>query len=93
MFEPVHGSAPAIAGKDIANPAGAILTGAMMLSHLGFDFQAVRIETAVRESVKQGKTTVDIGGNLGTAAYADWVLKALAHSLWASAQPRRRKHL
>ena len=77
MFEPVHGSAPTIAGKDIANPAGAILTGAMMLSHLGFDFQAVRIETAVRESVRQGKTTVDIGGNLGTTAYADWVLKTL----------------
>jgi 3-isopropylmalate dehydrogenase len=77
MFEPVHGSAPAIAGKDIANPAGAILTGAMMLSHLGFTTEAARIEAAVLESVKQGKTTVDIGGNLGTAAYAEGILEVL----------------
>ena len=77
MFEPVHGSAPAIAGKDIANPAGAILTGAMMLSHLGFTTEAARIEAAVLESVRQGKTTVDIGGKLGTAAYAEGILEAL----------------
>jgi 3-isopropylmalate dehydrogenase len=77
MFEPVHGSAPAIAGKDIANPAGAILTGAMMLSHLGFTAEAARIEAAVLESVKQGKTTADIGGDLGTAAYAEGILEAL----------------
>ena len=77
MFEPVHGSAPAIAGKDIANPAGAILTGAMMLSHLGLTTEAARIEAAVLESVRQGKTTIDIGGNLGTAGYADGILEAL----------------
>ena len=77
MFEPVHGSAPTIAGKDIANPAGAILTGAMMLSHLGFTTEAARIEAAVLESVRQGKTTVDIGGKLGTAAYAEGILEAL----------------
>ena len=78
MFEPVHGSAPTIAGKDVANPTGAILTGAMMLSHLGFAAEQARIEGAVLESVRQRKTTVDIGGTLGTAAYGDWVLRALS---------------
>ena len=66
MFEPVHGSAPPIAGKNIANPFGAILTAAMMLAHLGLTREAERIEAAVLEAVKQKKTTQDIGGSLGT---------------------------
>src|SRR5216684_2035369 len=66
MFEPVHGTAPPIAGKNIANPFGAIRTAAMMLRHLGFAEQAARIEVAVLEAVKQKKTTQDLGGNLGT---------------------------
>jgi 3-isopropylmalate dehydrogenase len=73
MFEPVHGSAPPIAGKNIANPFGAILTSAMMLRHLGLTEEAARIEAAVLEGVKQKKTTQDIGGNLGTREAADWV--------------------
>src|SRR5216683_915055 len=75
MFEPVHGSAPPIAGKDIANPFGAILTAAMMLRHLGFAEQAARIEVAVLEAVKQKKTTQDLGGNLGTREAGEWVVK------------------
>jgi 3-isopropylmalate dehydrogenase len=77
MFEPVHGSAPPIAGKNIANPFGAILTAAMMLAHLGFAEEANRMEGAVLEAVKQKKTTSDIGGNLGTKEAGDWVAKQL----------------
>jgi len=73
MFEPVHGSAPPIAGKNIANPFGAILTAAMMLNHLGLASEATRIEAVVLEAVRQKKTTVDVGGSLGTREAAAWV--------------------
>ncbi len=73
MFEPVHGSAPPIAGKNIANPFGAILTAAMMVAHLGMTGEAQRIEAAVLEAVRQKKTTTDIGGTLGTREAGDWV--------------------
>jgi 3-isopropylmalate dehydrogenase len=73
MFEPVHGSAPPIAGKNIANPFGAILTAAMMLAHLGMSGEAHRIEGAVLEAVHQKKTTLDIGGTLGTREAGEWV--------------------
>lgn len=73
MFEPVHGSAPPIAGKNIANPFGAILTAAMMLRHLGFTREPDRIEAAVLEAVRQKKTTQDIGGTLGTREAGEWV--------------------
>jgi 3-isopropylmalate dehydrogenase len=73
MFEPVHGSAPPIAGKNIANPFGAILTGAMMLEHLGLADEAARIEAVVLEAVRQRKMTADVGGNLGTREAGDWV--------------------
>ena len=78
MFEPVHGSAPPIAGKNIANPLGAILTAAMMLAHLGLTKEATKIEAAVLEAVRQKKTTQDIGGNLGTKEVGDWVAKAVS---------------
>jgi 3-isopropylmalate dehydrogenase len=73
MFEPVHGSAPPIAGKTIANPMGAILTAAMMLNHLGFAEEATKIESAVLEAVRQKKTTQDIGGTLGTKEVGEWI--------------------
>jgi 3-isopropylmalate dehydrogenase len=78
MFEPVHGSAPPIAGKNIANPFGAILTAAMMLAHLGMIGEAQKIEAAVLEAVRQKKTTVDIGGTLGTREVGEWVVQALS---------------
>jgi len=78
MFEPVHGSAPAIAGKDVANPFGAILTAAMMLAHLGMADEARRIEAAVLEAVRHKKSTVDIGGTLGTREAGEWVAGWLA---------------
>ena len=73
MFEPVHGSAPPIAGNNVANPMGAILTGAMMLAHLGFGSEAAKIESAVLQAVRQKKTTVDVGGTLGTRECAEWI--------------------
>jgi 3-isopropylmalate dehydrogenase len=79
MFEPVHGSAPPIAGKNIANPFGAILTAAMMLDHLGLSAEAEKIEAAVLAAVRAKQTTVDVGGSLGTREAGDWVANAVAH--------------
>ena len=66
LFEPVHGSAPALAGKGIANPIGAILTSAMMLEYLGNKKASQAIESAVRESILNNETTRDLGGSLST---------------------------
>jgi 3-isopropylmalate dehydrogenase len=77
MFEPVHGSAAPIAGKNIANPFGAILTAAMMLEHLGLTAESEKIGAAVLEAVRQKKTTQDIGGTLGTREAGDWVAMTL----------------
>ncbi|MFZ0480136.1 MAG: 3-isopropylmalate dehydrogenase [Terriglobales bacterium] len=81
MFEPVHGSAPPLAGKNVANPFGAILTAAMMLAHLGMTAEAHRIEAVVLEAVRERKTTSDIGGALGTREAGEWVAKRVARGL------------
>ena len=73
MFEPVHGAAPPIAGKNIANPFGAILTAAMMLYHLGLSGEAEKIEAAGLEALRQTKPTADIGGALGTREVGECV--------------------
>jgi 3-isopropylmalate dehydrogenase len=78
MFEPVHGSAPPIAGKNQANPMGAILSGAMMLAHLALPTEAAKIEAAVLEAVRQKKTTADVGGALGTRECAHWIVERVA---------------
>lgn len=75
MFEPVHGSAPKYAGKDTANPIGAILTAQMMLDHLGAGPAAAAIERAVVEAVETKRCTREIGGELGTAATGDAIAK------------------
>jgi 3-isopropylmalate dehydrogenase len=77
LFEPIHGSAPKYAGKDISNPIGAILTAAMMLEYLGFAAEAKRIDDAVIAAIAAGETTQDIGGKLGTKAAGEAVLKRL----------------
>lgn len=66
LFEPVHGSAPPIAGKGIANPIGAILTSAMMLEYLGFQTLSKEIERAVSAAISANETTRDLGGQLST---------------------------
>jgi 3-isopropylmalate dehydrogenase len=78
MFEPVHGSAPPLAGKDVANPFGAILTSAMMLAHLGMRAEAAKIEAAALEAVRRRKTTSDIGGTMGTREVGEWVAGKVA---------------
>jgi 3-isopropylmalate dehydrogenase len=78
MFEPVHGSAPKYAGKELANPFGAILTAGMMLAHTGVPEAAAWIERAVRDCIEAGECTRDVGGRLGTAATGDAVVRRLA---------------
>ena len=77
LFEPIHGSAPKYAGKDVANPVGAILTAAMMLEYLGHEDEARTIEKAVVAAIDAGETTRDLGGELGTRAVGEAVLKRL----------------
>jgi 3-isopropylmalate dehydrogenase len=77
MFEPVHGSAPPLAGRNVANPIGAILSAALMLETLGRGVDAARIERAVESAVHAGEVTQDIGGSLGTTQAADAIIKRL----------------
>jgi 3-isopropylmalate dehydrogenase len=73
MFEPVHGSAPRFAGKNIANPIGAIASAALMLDTLGWKKEAAAIDAAVLKAVKDNKVTTDIGGELGTREAGDFI--------------------
>ncbi len=66
LFEPVHGSSPALAGRNVANPMGAILSAALMLDHVGWTEEARRMEDAVLWAVQNAHTTADIGGDKGT---------------------------
>jgi 3-isopropylmalate dehydrogenase len=66
MFEPVHGSAPKFAGRNIANPIGAISSMALLLETLGAKDEAAAIDTAVLRAVQEDKVTSDVGGQLGT---------------------------
>jgi 3-isopropylmalate dehydrogenase len=81
LFEPVHGSAPPLAGKDIANPFASLLTVGMMLTHLGWPEEEARIERCVAEAIEEGMCTVDVGGKLGTRAAGAWVRERLAREL------------
>ena len=78
VFEPVHGSAPKYAGLDRANPTAMILSGALMLRHLGYPDAATALETAVRETIAEGRsTTYDLGGSTGTQGFSDAVIDRL----------------
>ncbi|MEP7326232.1 MAG: isocitrate/isopropylmalate family dehydrogenase [Gemmatimonadota bacterium] len=77
LFEPVHGSAPPLAGKNVANPMAAILTGGLMLESLGFPKASDRLERAVREVLAEGPTTPDIGGKSGTEEVALAVMQSV----------------
>jgi len=77
MFEPVHGSAPTFAGKNIANPLGAILTAQLMLEYLGLKAEAQLIENAVGQCILDDRTTQDIGGTLTTVEAGDAVCQAI----------------
>jgi len=77
LFEPVHGSAPPLAGKSEANPAGAILSAALMLEYLGRADAASAVERAVQESINEGETTRDLGGQLSTAQAGESIRKRI----------------
>lgn len=79
MYEPIHGSAPDIAGTGKANPCAAILSAAMLLRHsLGNEEAALKVEAAVAAALAGGARTADLGGSLSTTAMGDAVLKELA---------------
>ncbi|MBI2782204.1 MAG: isocitrate/isopropylmalate dehydrogenase family protein [Chloroflexi bacterium] len=87
VFEPVHGSAPKYAGLNKANPTALILSGALMLRHMGFVEAGERVEGAVRAVVAEGRrTTYDLGGDAGTSQFADAVIEALGSAAPASAR-------
>ena len=77
MFEPVHGSAPKFAGKNVANPIGAISSMALLLETLGASDEAAAIDGAVLKAVKENQVTSDIGGSLGTREAGDFIAAAL----------------
>lgn len=78
MFEPVHGSAPDIVGKGIANPIGQLWTAKMMLDHMGYEELGAHLMKAIEETTASGIKTPDIGGKTTTAEVIDEVLKCLA---------------
>ena len=77
MFEPVHGSAPPLAGRNVANPVGAILSAALMLDYLGLKHEAAAIEAAAKDAVVSGNATTDIGGKLGTRETGAYISQKL----------------
>ena len=77
MFEPVHGSAPGVAGKNVANPFGAILSAGLMLETLGLAAEARAVEAAVRTAIARCECTQDVGGTLGTREAGNAVARIL----------------
>jgi isocitrate dehydrogenase (NAD+) len=86
VFEAVHGSAPKYAGQNKANPTALMLSGALMLRHLGHPDAAARVEGAIRAVIAEGRaTTYDLGGSAGTSQFADAVIERLDAAVPASA--------
>src|SRR5262245_7772289 len=77
MFEPVHGSAPKFAGKNVANPIGAISSAALMLETLGMTREAEAIDDAVLQAVRHNEVTQDVGGSLGTREAGDAIVRRI----------------
>jgi 3-isopropylmalate dehydrogenase len=82
LFEPVHGSAPPLAGKDLANPLASVLTVGMLLTHLGYTEEEARLEGIVKKAIATKTCTRDVGGDLGTRAVGDFVMSELK-AAWA----------
>src|SRR6266542_1396442 len=78
MFEPVHGSAPDIAGKGLANPIGAVWSAALMLEHLGENDASKRLMRALEDVCRDGPRTPDIGGNVSTSQVGDAIARKVA---------------
>ncbi|MFW5972148.1 MAG: 3-isopropylmalate dehydrogenase [Bacillota bacterium] len=77
MFEPVHGSAPDIAGQNIANPLAAIMSAGMILEYLGHSDLNDKVDVAVREALNNNKLTKDMGGDLSTSEVGDEIVDIL----------------
>ena len=77
LFEPVHGTAPDIAGDGVANPSATVLSAAMLLEHLGYDDDAERVRSAVETVLESGPRTPDLGGDAGTDAVGAAILEHL----------------
>ena len=87
LYEPIHGSAPDIAGQDLANPVGTILSAALLLRHsLKLEDEADSIEAAVAAVLAAGAVTADLGGELGTRAATEAVIDAIRAIHWAAAR-------
>jgi 3-isopropylmalate dehydrogenase len=80
LFEPVHGSAPTIAGKGIANPLGSVLTAGMLLEFLGWKAEALAVHSAVREALRKNYVTPDLGGTRKTVEVGDWLAENVSHA-------------
>jgi 3-isopropylmalate dehydrogenase len=86
LFEPINGSAPDIAGQDLANPVGAILSAALLLRHsLRLEDEADSIEAAVAAVLAAGAVTAGLGGELGTRGATEAVIDAIRAIHWAAA--------
>jgi tartrate dehydrogenase/decarboxylase/D-malate dehydrogenase len=80
MFEPVHGSAPDIAGRGVSNPIGTIASGALMLEHFGLSNEARRVEAAIESVTASGRLTRDVGGTASTDEVTDAIIEALSRA-------------
>ncbi len=78
MFEPIHGSAPDIVGRGVANPIGQIWSSVLMLEHLGEELAAKRLERAIESVLASGVRTPDLGGSHGTSQVTDAIISAYA---------------
>jgi 3-isopropylmalate dehydrogenase len=74
----VHGSAPPLVGKDLANPIASFLTVGMMLAHLGWPKEEARIESICARAIETGNCTPDVGGKLGSKAVGEWIMGELS---------------
>jgi 3-isopropylmalate dehydrogenase len=83
LFEPVHGSAPTIAGKSIANPLGSVLTAGMLVEFLGWKAEAAAVHSAVKEALLKNYLTPDLGGTKKTFEVGDWIAEEVARNFAA----------
>ena len=81
LFEPVHGSAPNIAGKGIANPLGSILTAGMLIEFLGWKVEAAAVHRAVKEALLKNYLTPDLGGTRRTVEVGDWIAERVSNEV------------
>src|SRR5215212_8945846 len=92
VFEAVHGSAPKYAGQNKANPTALMLSGVLMLRHLGYPAVANRVESAIRDVIAEGRaTTYDLGGSTGTSGFADAVIERLGRDHGSNAARSTRR--